>query len=243
MSKADRDDQSWGITKKITSLTGLLIAVAGLIAAINALWPAIEQWGVDIGALSSRKPVATVTWSKAFGGPGGDAFEPIECREGEVMIGLYGRAIAAGVGPFVFSIAPVCAAARFDRKGELVSVASDAPHKLPQVGNGQGEMFDLTCPARMTVIGSNLATGSFPTQFGGKDTGIQRFLVAPLVLNCASSVRDTDARTTSSVNAAGDPQPVATREPFICPDRTAAFGIKGHAGNFIDSLVIGCRGG
>jgi hypothetical protein len=151
------------------------------------------------------------------------------------MVGLYGRAIDRTLGPFVFSIGPICAAARFSWRHKLISLPSETLRKGDIVGRDAGEPFELKCPANTVVIGSHLQSAIMSTNFGSFN-----YLIVPLVLRCSSVLSD-DPSLIATVSGAGEPLSSASRKGFFCLDGSAAYGIKGQTGQFIDALSLGCR--
>jgi hypothetical protein len=150
----------------------------------------------------------------------------------QVLVGLYGK---ANIGPFIYSIAPICAAVLYNQRHQIASLSADLS-KGDEVGSGQGDPFELKCPSNMLVIGSEWDSAIVNTNFGAHD-----YLVAPLRLRCASVLSSADASPIKTISEAGERQTSASAKPFSCPDGSAAFGIGGRAGQFIDALSLGCR--
>jgi hypothetical protein len=85
------------------------------------------------------------------------------------------------------------------------------------------------------VVGSGFSSAIIKTNWG-----MGNYVVAPLVLRCASALGAADAPT-KTVTGAGEVLAFASRKPFACPEGSAAFGIKGRSGQFIDAISMGCR--
>jgi hypothetical protein len=170
-------------------------------------------------------------WSGKVGGDGGNDFGPISCRSGEALIGLYGK----DGKDVVYSIGPICAAARFGGQAGQIQVLSTGLHrKGDQVGSRQGEQpFELACPSNMIVIGSELESATFAVA-----NSTATYLTNNFSLRCSSGLSPENV---SPVSKIGTQLPFASRRPYSCPDGSAAIAIKGRAGDWIDALMIGCQ--
>jgi hypothetical protein len=224
----------WGLRKKAAALSGLILAAGALVGAIQTIVSNTKPWVCSIGIPLSwcQPPTPPETWSLEVGGSGGEAFTPITCRTGQVMVGLYGRDVG---GPVIFSIGPICATAHFSWRQKLASPPT-ASNKGDYVGTARGNSFELMCPANTVVIGTELRSAIVSTNFGAFN-----YLVVPLALRCSSVLTSADASLITTVSGAGEPPALASRKPFFCPDGSAAYGIKGRTGQFIDALSLGCR--
>jgi hypothetical protein len=228
---------------------GFRSEMAGLLKDIQAIrgppswWPRIGAGlatvtliGVIIGGIykliTIDQPVGAETWSQEVGGSGGNPFGPLTCGMGEALVGLYGRS-GSGEDLRVFAIGPICAAARFRRVDKIQLLSIGAAHRRDDVGSLDGELFEVACPSNMIVIGSELAFTNF-------SPGNNAYLIKPLSLKC-SSILSVDNASVKSVSLPGERLLYATRQSFSCPDGSAAFAIRGRAGQWIDALSIGCR--
>jgi hypothetical protein len=222
-----------GLTAKILALTGAIAAIFGLADAIQSGINKTESWtcGTKISFPWCHAPGPAETWSDEVGGPGGAVFSPITCGPDELLVGVHGK---TGDGPFIFSIGPVCATFRVDWKHQITSI-SQARRKGDEIGSNQGDPFEFTCPSNMVAIGAELDSAVINTNFGPHE-----YLVVPLNLRC-SSVLSSDNPTWTTVIGAGKRLTHASRKPFTCPRGSAAFGIKGRAGQFVDAASLGCR--
>lgn len=183
-----------------------------------------------IGSLSWC-PAPAETWSDAVGGPGGATFSPITCRSDEVLVGLFGR---AGGAPFVFSMGPICATAKFNWRHRPISV-SQSTRDGNEVGSNQGHTFHLKCPPNMVAVGYDFDSAVVNTNFG-----LHEYLVVPLKLRCAN-LPLTGSAAFTSVAQPGERQGNASHKPFQCPNNSVMHGIKGRAGQFVDAVILGCR--
>lgn len=226
---------SSGLKRKLLVLTGSLVTLGAVVGAVNSVITDTKPWACSIGLPVSwcEPPSIADTWSIEVGGPGGDAFDPITCRPGQVLVGLYGKADPA---PYIYSIGPICAAVRFDRKHQLAVLSVEAPSKVDDAGSSHGDPFELKCPANMLVIGSELDSAIVNIN----NSESHSYLVRPLTLKCSGVLSSADA-SSIKVSSVGERFPFASRKPFSCPDGSAVFGIKGRVGAFIDALSLGCR--
>ena len=230
---------NWGLKEKVIAVVGFIVGLAALVTAVQTIATHSKPWICSAGAPIPwcRPPNPPENWSSEWGGTkGGEAFTPITCRSAETMVGLYGRAIDRTIGPFVFSIGPICAAARFSWRHKLISLPAETLRKADFVGRDAGEPFELKCPANTVVIGSELQSAVMATNFGSFN-----YLIVPLVLRCSSVLSSADPSLIATVSGAGEPPSHASRQPFFCLDGSAAYGIKGRSGQFIDALSVGCR--
>jgi len=222
-----------GLTKKIVALTGFIVALGALVGAVNTVLTGTKSWVCGIGlALPWCESPAADTWSLEVGGQGGDPFNPITCRPDQALVGLHGRFGE----PVIFSVGPICAPARFNRTHQITSLSVEALSKGDTVGSSQGDPFELKCPSNMVVIGSELAASFIDTRGGSHYN-----LVGPLALRCSTALSSAYASSIKTVSGAGSRLPQASIKPFSCPDGSAAFGIKGRAGQYLDALSLGCR--
>ncbi len=238
MSDQIGNPESKGLTKKVLLLSGFVIGLGAFVGALNTIFTDTKPWVCSLGLSFSwcERPEAPDTWGVEVGGPGGDPFNPITCRPGQALVGLYGKAIGKDIGPFIFSIGPICAAARFNRAHQITSLSIDALSKGDEVGSNQGDPFELKCPSNTVVVGSGLNSAVINTNAGPHD-----YLVAPLALKCSSILSSADASLTKTIRGAGEHLAFASQMPFSCPDGSVAFGIKGRSGQFIDAISLGCR--
>lgn len=217
-------------------VAGFIVSLAGVIAAISTI--VIHGKGLTCGHGLQfpwcDAPGISESWSVEVGGGGGNSFNPITCRPEQVLVGLYGK---AGNGPFIYSIGPMCAAARFNRNRQIVSLAADVSSKGDEVGSEKGDRFELKCPANMLVIGYDLDSAVINTNFG-----LHEYLVPPLRFRCSGVPIAANTSLVQTVSGTQQRQANASGKPFACPDGSVAFGIKGRAGQFIDALSLGCRG-
>jgi hypothetical protein len=217
-------------------VAGFIVSLGAVVAAINTI--VTDGKGLTCGhGLQFRwcdLPIVPDSWSVGVGGPGGNPFNPITCRAEQVLIGLYGKADS---GPFIYSIGPICAAARFNQYRQIVSLAADTMSKGDEVGSEQGAPFELKCPSNMFVIGYELDSAVINTNFGPNE-----YLAAPLRLRCSSILSAANTSLFQTASGVQKRQANASGKPFFCPDGAAAFGIKGNAGQFVDALSVGCRG-
>jgi hypothetical protein len=227
------DTQAASLRGRVLAWTGAILALIGLIDAATSLLTKSQSITCSVGiSFPWCQPSGpSETWSDEVGGPGGAVFSPITCRPDEVLVGLYGK---TGNGPIVFSMGPVCAAARFDRGRRVASLSSDV-RKGDQVGSNQGNPFELACPSNTVVVGSDLEAAVVDT-----NAGPHEYLVLPLNLRCSNALTANNGLR-NSISSTGDRLPTASRKPFACPDGNAAFGIKGRAGQFVDAISLGCR--
>lgn len=177
------------------------------------------------------------TWSVEVGGPGGSTFGPITCRGGQALIGLFGKAIGQNIGPFIFSVGPVCAPAQFNSGYRITTLSANALRKGDTAGSDQGDPFELMCPLGTVVIGFEMESAALRMNDGNN----HEYLVAPLTLRCSSVLSSADPASIKTVTGVGKHLPIASGKAFYCPDGTAAYGINGRAGQFVDALSVGCR--
>jgi hypothetical protein len=235
------DNTRNGASSRRTKITlavlgGFIVTLGGVVSAFDSIVTDFRSAACAIGLPFSwcKPPDVPVpdTWSVEVGGSGGDPFNRITCRPDQVLVGLYGK---ANIGPFIYSIAPICAAVLYNQRHQIASLSADLS-KGDEVGSGQGDPFELKCPSNMLVIGSEWDSAIVNTNFGAHD-----YLVAPLRLRCASVLSSADASPIKTISEAGERQASASAKPFSCRDGSAAFGIGGRAGQFIDALSLGCR--
>jgi hypothetical protein len=226
---------SWTLTRKIAAVSGFVVAVAGLIGAINAVVTNTKPWACMLGFLFSSCDLPKLqdrsTWSAEIGGPGGKPFGPLACGAPQVLVGIYGNAINTTIGPFIFSVGPICAVPQFDRKHNVLTRSSVKTGD--EVGSQQGSRFELSYPENTVVVGSEMYSADMTTNF-------ERFtyLVAPLTLRCSAALNFDDASSVRTVSSKGDSIARASRLPFMCPSGNAGFGIKGQTGELIDARVL-----
>jgi hypothetical protein len=241
VSVNDSSSRMEKITKRIAAIGALVGALVALVAGINALFTDTKPWVCSIASFSWCETAGPEeTWSAPVGGPGGSPFGPLTCHAGEALVGLYGRAIDHDVGPFIFSIGPICAPAHFNWRYRLTSLSADALTKGEVAGSQRGNPFELMCPSGTAVIGAESQSAAVEINDGSGHISRHDYLVAPLVLKC-SNVLSADSSAIETVRAAGEPLANASQKPFYCPDGNAAFGIKGRSGDFIDAVSVGCR--
>ncbi len=229
---------SKGLTKKIIAATGFIVALGALVGAVNTVVTGTKSWVCGIGLPFSwcESPAPADTWSLEVGGQGGDPFNPITCRSDQALVGLYGKLGDPVTFPVIYSIAPICAPVRFNRTHQITSLSVEALSKGDAVGSSKGDPFELKCPSNMVVTGSEFSA-SFVNTIGGPHYN----LVGPLALRCSTALSSADASSIKTVSGAGSRLPQASIKPFSCPDGSAAFGIKGRAGQYLDALSLGCR--
>jgi hypothetical protein len=225
------------LKKTLLVLTTFIVSLAGVVGALNTIFAGTKSWVCGIGLSFSwcASPPVAEKWSLDAGGTGGGVFEPITCRPGQVVVGLYGKSRPAPER-FIASIGPICAAARFDQKHQIASMPAEAPSRGDEVGSSFGDSFELKCPSNMVVIGSELHTDVANIGFGP-----QAYLVSPLILRCAAVLSSADASLITKQAGAGQLLPTTSKKPFSCPDGDAVFGVRGRAGAFVDALALGCR--
>jgi hypothetical protein len=239
------DDSNSGIsrlTKTILTVSALVGALGALAAGINALVTDTKPWVCLLASFSwceTQGPAET--WSENVGGPGGSPFGPLTCHPEQALVGLYGRAIAQNVGPFVFSIGPVCAPAHFNWRGRLTSLSAGALTKGETAGSQRGNSFELLCPSGTVVVGATSDSASMPVNDGLGNISKHDYLVVPLSLKCSNVLSTGNDSAIRTVTGAGEPLGNASQKPFYCPDGNVAFGIKGRSGDFVDALSLGCR--
>jgi hypothetical protein len=146
-----------------------------------------------------------------------------------LLVGLFGK---TGT-PFIFTMGPICATAQFNWRHRLIAVAPTA-RDSEEVGSNQGNRFHLRCPANMVVIGYDFDSAVVNTNFWPHE-----YLVPPLQLRCAQ-VPISNSAPPRSVGQPDERQGNASHKPFQCPDGSAAHGIGGRAGQFIDAVSLGC---
>lgn len=229
--------QPWAV------VTGGIIGLAALIAAINTIATTTKPWVCSASWFSylCETPGPPETWSDLLGGPGGNPFGPLTCRPGEALIGLYGTMIGQTIGPFVFAVGPVCAPAQFSWRHRLTSLSSDARTKIEAAGTLFGNPFELTCPAGSVVIGVTARSAALGVRDPSGQLSRHDYLVVPLALKCSGILNPADASAIQTVTSAGESPGNASRKPFDCPKGNVAFGIKGKSGDFIDAIALGCR--
>ncbi len=235
MSADPANAASKGLRNTLLVLSGFLLSLGAVVGAVNTIFTDTKQWACGIGLPFSwcALSAAAETWSAEVGGPGGGPFNKITCRPGQVLVGLSGR---ADLAPFISSLGPICAVARFDRNQQLVSLSSETLSRGNEVGSNLGDPFELKCPSNMLMIGSELYS-----DLANIGWGPTSYLVKPLVLKCSTILSSADESSIVRRAGAGERSPSASRRPFYCPDGSAAFGISGRAGAYIDALSIGCR--
>ncbi len=230
------------LTRRILAISALVGALVALAAGINALVTDTKPWICSIFSFSwCETPGPAETWSDAAGGPGGSPFGPLTCRREQALVGLYGRAIDQTIGPFVFSVGPICAPAHFNWRYQLTSLSSDALTKGESAGSQRGTPFKLMCPSGTVVIGATAQSASLEVNDGSGHVSRHDYLVVPLILKCSSVLNAADTSAIKTITGAGESLPNASQKPFNCPDGNVAFGIKGRSGDFIDALALGCR--
>lgn len=239
------DDSNSGtsrFTKRILTVSALVGALGALAAGINALITDTKPWVCLLASFSwCENHGPAETWSEDVGGPGGSPFGPLTCRPEQALVGLYGRAIAQDVGPFVFSIGPICAPAHFNWRDRLTSLSADALIKGETAGSQRGNSFELMCPSGTVVIGATSESASVQVNDGSGNISRHDYLVVPLSLKCSTVLNAGDDAAIKTVTGAGEPLANASQKPFYCPDGNVAFGIKGRSGDFVDALSLGCR--
>lgn len=209
--------------------------------------PDARSWACSIGFAFSwcPPPSPAEAWSDESGGPGGTAFSPITCRSDEVLVGLYGKTGRGGLGPFILSLGPICAVARFDWRKRLASISGDLRKvdeagRVDEVGPALSEPFELTCPPQMAVIGSELNSAIVTVNSVPHGLVAHEYLVTPLGLRCSTAL-SSDNTSWKTVTGAGERLSNASRKPFVCPSGSVGFGIRGRAGQFVDAVRLGCR--
>ena len=211
--------------------TAAIAIIVGFIDAVAGLANHTEPFVCTVVGSLPWCPAPTEKWSDEVGGQGGARFSALTCRDDELLVGVFGKASRE---PFVYSIGPICAVAKFNWRHKLTSV-SDTVRNGEEIGSGQGDAFSLKCPSGMFTIGYLFDSAVVGTNFGPHE-----YLVSPLRLRC-SSVSATDNPSPNVVAMTGQAQSNASRKPFQCPNGSAAFGIKGRAGQFVDAISLGCR--
>ncbi|HEV7598885.1 MAG TPA: hypothetical protein VGO49_01330 [Bradyrhizobium sp.] len=223
-------------------VTSFVIGLGALVGAVNTIVTDTKPW-VCVGFSFSwcERPKVPDTWSFDVGGPGGNPFDPITCRPGHALVGLYGKVVSKNIGPFIASVGPICAEARFDRRNRLISLSTETVSKGDEAGSGQGDSFELKCPPNTVAIGSELDSTDLNMTAWNKDAGVHHYLVTPLALKCSDVLSPADISRIKIVSGAADHLVLASRTPFICPEGSSAFGIKGRSGHFVDAISLGCR--
>jgi hypothetical protein len=79
----------------------------------------------------------------------------------------------------------------------------------------------------------------FDSSVVGTNSDPHEYLGSPLRLRCSSA--SAADKSPVVVAMTGPAQSNASRKPFQYPDGSAAFGIKGRAGQFVDAISLGCR--
>lgn len=236
---ADTEDAgSKGLKKRALVAAGFLVSLGAVVGAINTVVSGTKPLVCGIGLPVSwcEPPRAADTWSSDVGGAGGSQFDPITCRAGQALVGLFGK--ASSNDPFVSSLGPICAPAQIDRRQHPALVSVDAVSKGDEVGSSEGVSFELRCPPNSVVIGSELNSDILDLRLG---FGLQTYLVAPLVLKCSSVLSSDDESKITKVSGSGERRPSASKKPFSCPDGLAVFGIRGRNQAYIDAVALGCR--
>ena len=225
-----------GIAKKIAFLIAFVGGAAGLFANYKVLVSDPNSFACAVGLPLSwcAAPPPIEKWSNEVGGSGGGLFSQITCAANQAIVGLYGKKGGDNF-PIIYSVGPICATAQFDRTHALKS-RSEKNVKGDQVGSDEGDAFELMCPQNMVVVGSEFASSPISTNHG-----VFVYLIAPLKLRCSDALRASDPSSVKSVLGDGRLGARASRQPFSCPDGSAAFGIGGKAGQFVDALSLGCR--
>lgn len=213
----------------IVAITAAIAIVIGFIDAVAAFANHTVPVACMISGYIPWCPKPVESWSDEVGGRGGAEFSALRCGENELLVGVFGKADRT----FIYSIGPICAAAQFDWRRKLKS-ASETVRNGEEIGSDRGNSFSLKCAAGMFAVGY-----LFDSSVVGTNLGPNEYLVSPLRLRC-SSVPATD-KPPVVVAMEGTAQSNASRKPFRCPDATSAFGIKGKAGQFVDSIRLGCR--
>lgn len=232
------------LKRRWTAITGAIIGLAALTAAINTITTDTKPWLCSLASFSwCETPGPAETWSDYLGGHGGNPFGPLTCRPAQALVGLYGRAIDQAIGPFVFAIGPICAPAHFNWRYRLTSLSSGALTKAEMAGTKPGNPFELMCPAGTVVIGVTAQSAALEVKDPGGQLSRNDYLVVPLLLKCSYILKPADASAIATVTGAGEATGNASQKPFDCPDGNVAFGIKGKSGDFIDALALGCRRG
>jgi hypothetical protein len=243
VSKLEPAQQAQIVVTEIEARTRRDLLRAG-IAAIVAVLLAI----VAIVAMYSPVPdhpnqADTTAWGQEVGGSGGFPFGPLTCRSGEALVGLYGKDkdTGAGSGPFIFSIGPICAPVRFEGIINPRPITLGIPSRGDEVGSDQGVPFELRCPPKTVVVGSELASSAISVIDQLGNTSVGTFLIDHLTLRCSGALHIANHGLVSNVSRPGTQiSSFKTHNPFLCPDGNAAIGIKGRAGQWIDALSIGC---
>lgn len=182
----------------------------------------------ETGAASSPETV----WSALSGGDGGKAFEA-HCGKDSALVGIGGRLGEPGDAR-VFQIRAICSNIVLQPAlgGQKSAHLSNSITKLDWFGSQQGEPFELVCPLGQWIIGSNF----FNTSFSSGSV----FLINRLEISCSDSLPDQVALPSKTLATARENVSFASASPFTCPAGTIAQAIRGRAGQWIDSLGIGC---
>jgi hypothetical protein len=216
----------------------LLILIAAAVAVLLAIVAIVA-----ILTEAAPGPAANNdTWTQEVGGPGGSPFGPLSCRSGEALVGLFGKDkdTRSGSGPYIFSIGPICAPARLRWISKSISLGPKS--RGDEVGSDYGVPFELTCPDNMVVVGSELESSSITVTDPLGKTLVITSLIDHLTLRCSGVLRIDNPSSVKTVSTPGTPIPsFKTRTPLQCPDGSAAIGIRGRTGQWIDQLGIGCR--
>lgn len=223
------------LKRKLLASTAAITLLLGFLAAVEGLYQQIEPLTCALGiSLPWCKKASLIeTWSDEVGGPGGRPFSPLACHDSDVLTGIFGK---AGGGPFVYSIGPICASAKFNQKHQLSALSGNA-QRGDEIGSSQGSPFELACPPNMAVVGYDLDSSIVGTLFAGQSE-FHEYLVTPLKLRCSGIA--TAGSPTNTIAQAGPRQSNASAKPFVCPNGSTAYAIKG-AGQFVDAVSIGCR--
>ncbi|MEX1362213.1 MAG: DUF4215 domain-containing protein [Nannocystaceae bacterium] len=162
------------------------------------------------------------------GGGGGGAFEE-ECPEGEVVIGVMGRA-----GAYVDRVQVQCGSVELtsSETGSIQVSVEPGGTMTPQGGGGGGD-FSLGCEPGQVVVGFGGRSGSYLDQLSLRCAPV---LVLDDPQAGAMSIGFGAAVNTESAGGGGGGSFIAE-----CPVGEVATIARGRAGNFLDAFGLSCR--
>jgi hypothetical protein len=176
--------------------------------------------GIFVMALLAAPSVGTAaqfidtTTTNRVGGSGGSHFG-LQCRPGEVLIGVSGR-----YGMWLDGIRARCR--QVTRSGAWTGTTRNTSWR----GNSRGgtRSFTRTCGTNKVVSGLSIRYGSY---------------VHGLKLRCSNLRADANHDNTAAYSSLGG-RTASRSARAICPTSRSAIGLVGRAGSFVDRVGLKC---
>jgi serine protease len=187
--------------------------VTGIVGFAGAF---VDSFRLECKSAPAGTPDGDVSLTPSIGGSQGQAFGPFHCDEGQVAVGLRGRA-----GDFIDNLQLDCATVALDLQAAKGWIS-------PAAGGSGGSHFELSCDTNEVLVGVIVETDNWLNDLRG---------------HCVSVSPDGSwLREPGATSRVGKPGWLTgTEVTQDCPSDSAIFEIAGRADWYVDRLAFRCR--